>query len=157
VIVAYLHKYSEGASIGLFGSAYAVAIDDDATMAANSAAYVPTQAAVIAYVAAHAGGGSSFVVHRHAASSTPALLVTTKNFLDGNNVAAVAPTSPADGDEIRIYATTARTGCTLVRSGSDTVNGSSSAQALPAVKFSMTLIYDATGTDWFTENFEERA
>jgi hypothetical protein len=81
-------------------------LDTDPTLAANSNAHVPSQAAVVTYVAAHAGGGGSpYVVYNgnndtfNASAGNIILVDGYYNYAGGT---IELPASPADGTTVEV-------------------------------------------------------
>jgi len=126
----------------------ASAVSIDGAMAANSDSLFPTQAAVVAYVAAHSGGSASAA--NVAASTT---LSATINRFTAGSVAGTTPASPADFDELEIAIEDASfTGCSIVAHAGQTVNGASSLSfdILPCI---FRFRYNLAATNWFVDYY----
>jgi hypothetical protein len=149
-IVAYAHKYSAGAAIGLFGNANAIAIDDDATMAANSHSYLPTQAAVIAYVAAHSGGGSGLTWNFSSGSFSPVASNGYAVDTSGGTATGTLAASPTDKDYVQFADRKRAFGThslTIARNGKN-IDGAASDYVLQSNGDGVGLLYNAADGNW---------
>jgi hypothetical protein len=74
--------------------------------------------------------------------------VDSRNFITANNVALTMPAA-ADGKDLWVYVTAARTGLTLVPGSGQTVDNGSGPQTIDVTPIALNLVYDAVNTNWF--------